>query len=95
MADTTITNDMKTHSLIVSMKAKHSSLEITRFLKVNRSFVCKVRKEPLNENNGDELVVIRKRKEHCQRSADSLGTPELVFLSEIVSLFGQKLKRFV
>ncbi|KAM3184222.1 hypothetical protein ACTXT7_008810 [Hymenolepis weldensis] len=34
------------------------------------SFVCKVRKGLLNENNGDELAVTRKRKEHCQRSAD-------------------------
>ncbi|KAM3187573.1 hypothetical protein ACTXT7_002074, partial [Hymenolepis weldensis] len=29
-------------------------------------------KELLNENNGDELAAMRKRKQHCQRSANSL-----------------------
>ena len=75
MADTSINNEMKRHAVIVSIKAKHSNLEIARFLKVARSFVCKVRKE-LNENNGDELAT-SKRKQHCQRS-DSLRTPEFV-----------------
>ena len=75
MADTTIANDKKRYAVIVSIKAKHSNLEIARFLKVARSFVCKVRKE-LNENNGDELAT-SKRKQHCQRS-DSLRTPEFV-----------------
>ncbi|KAM3172372.1 hypothetical protein ACTXT7_014680 [Hymenolepis weldensis] len=40
---------------------------------VATSFVCKVRKEQLNENNEGELTATRKRKqEHCQRSADPL-----------------------
>ncbi|KAM3182034.1 hypothetical protein ACTXT7_013213 [Hymenolepis weldensis] len=42
------------------------------------SYLCKVRKELLNENNGDELATTRKRKQHCQRSADSLRTPEFL-----------------
>ncbi|KAM3179792.1 hypothetical protein ACTXT7_017591, partial [Hymenolepis weldensis] len=32
----------------------------------------------LNENNGDKLAATRKRKEHCQRSAESLRTSEFV-----------------
>ncbi|KAM3180191.1 hypothetical protein ACTXT7_016796 [Hymenolepis weldensis] len=42
------------------------------------SFIWKVRNELLNENGGDELATTRKRKEHCQLSAHSLRTPELV-----------------
>ncbi|VUZ52516.1 unnamed protein product [Hymenolepis diminuta] len=72
MADTTVTNEMKRHAAMVSLKAKRSNLEIARFLQVARSFVCKVRKELPNENSGDELATTRRRKEHCQRSADSL-----------------------
>ncbi|KAM3176254.1 hypothetical protein ACTXT7_006864 [Hymenolepis weldensis] len=51
MANTTLTNEMKSRTVIVSVKAKHA-----------RSFVCKVKKEMLNENNGDELATTRKRK---------------------------------
>ncbi|VUZ53522.1 unnamed protein product [Hymenolepis diminuta] len=72
MANTAITNEMKGHSVIVTIKATHNNLEIVRFPKVTTSFVCKIRKELLNENNGDELATMRKKKEHCQRSADSL-----------------------
>ncbi|VUZ51105.1 unnamed protein product [Hymenolepis diminuta] len=57
------------------MKAKHWNLGIAKFVKVARSFVCKARKELLNENNGHELAT-RKTKEYCQRFADSLRTPE-------------------
>ncbi|KAM3175904.1 hypothetical protein ACTXT7_007586 [Hymenolepis weldensis] len=70
MADNTITSEMKRHAAIVSIKAKYRNLEVARFLKVSRSFVCKVRKDPLNENNEDELTATRKKKEYCQRSAD-------------------------
>ncbi|KAM3178891.1 hypothetical protein ACTXT7_001638 [Hymenolepis weldensis] len=52
IADLTKTNEMRRHAVIVSRKAKHSNLAITRFLKVATSFVCKVKKELLNENNG-------------------------------------------
>ncbi|KAM3176656.1 hypothetical protein ACTXT7_006100 [Hymenolepis weldensis] len=62
---------------MVSIKAKRRNFEIARILIIARSFICKVRKE-LNENNADELAVTRKRKEHCQRPADSLRTPEFV-----------------
>ncbi|VDL18924.1 unnamed protein product [Hymenolepis diminuta] len=37
-----------------------------------------VRMELLNENNGGEMAATRKKKEHCQLSADSLRTPEFV-----------------
>ncbi|KAM3175768.1 hypothetical protein ACTXT7_007881 [Hymenolepis weldensis] len=50
---------------------------VTYLMKAARSFVCKDRKE-VNEINGDEVVPTRKRKEHCQRSADSLRAPGFV-----------------
>ncbi|VDL59845.1 unnamed protein product [Hymenolepis diminuta] len=78
MADTTITNEIKRHTVIVSIKAKPSNLEIAIFLQDATSFVCEVRRELLNESNGDELGATGKRKQHCQRSADSLRTPEFV-----------------
>ncbi|VUZ53184.1 unnamed protein product, partial [Hymenolepis diminuta] len=64
-------------SAIVSVKVKQGNLETAIFLKVAKSFVCRVKKE-LNGNNGGELAVMRKRKENFQRSADSLRTPEFV-----------------
>ncbi|VUZ54708.1 unnamed protein product [Hymenolepis diminuta] len=69
---------MKKHALILSIKANQRNLDIARFLKVVRSFVCKVRKELPNENSGDGLAVTSKRKQHCQRSADLFRTPEFV-----------------
>ncbi|KAM3188202.1 hypothetical protein ACTXT7_000781 [Hymenolepis weldensis] len=69
---------MKRSAVMVSIKGKHSNLEITRFLKVARSLSAKLEKELLNENNGDELAATSKRKYHCQRPADSLRTPEFV-----------------
>ncbi|KAM3181991.1 hypothetical protein ACTXT7_013284 [Hymenolepis weldensis] len=62
----------------MSTEAKHSNLDIARFLQIATSFPSKVRKELLTENNADELAAMSKRKEHCQRSADSLRTPEFV-----------------
>ncbi|KAM3171004.1 hypothetical protein ACTXT7_017476 [Hymenolepis weldensis] len=63
---------MKRHAVIVSIKAKHRNFEIARFLKVARSFLWKVRKELLNENNGAGLAATRKiKQEYCQRSADA------------------------
>ncbi|VUZ57098.1 unnamed protein product [Hymenolepis diminuta] len=70
---------MKRYSVIVSIKAKHRNLEIARFLHVNTPFVCKVRKEMVNEINGVELAATRKRtQKHYQRSAHSLGTTDFV-----------------
>ncbi|VUZ39878.1 unnamed protein product [Hymenolepis diminuta] len=70
MLDTTTTNEMEGYLVIMSIKVKQRNLEITRSLQVATSFVCEVIKELLNENNGDELAAMRKRKqEHCQRSA--------------------------
>ncbi|KAM3186741.1 hypothetical protein ACTXT7_003711 [Hymenolepis weldensis] len=79
MADTTVNNGMKRHAVMVSKKAKRSHFETARFLKVGTSFVCKVRKELVNEKNGDELATTRKRKQgHCLLSTDSLRIPEFV-----------------
>ncbi|KAM3170960.1 hypothetical protein ACTXT7_017567 [Hymenolepis weldensis] len=71
MSDTTLTDEMKHTLVIVSIKTKHSNLEIEGVIKVARSFVCEVRKEMLSEIKRDELAATRKRKEHCQRSAHS------------------------
>lgn len=65
---------MKRLAVIVSIKAKLSYSEIARFLKVARSFVCKVRKE-LNKNNGDELAT-------SKSIADVLTHSEHLSLSE-------------
>ncbi|VUZ56063.1 unnamed protein product, partial [Hymenolepis diminuta] len=65
-------------AITVSIEAKHSNLKIARFVKVVRSFVCKVRKDLLNDRKGDELVVTRKRREHCQLSAYSFTTSEFL-----------------
>ncbi|KAM3185466.1 hypothetical protein ACTXT7_006273 [Hymenolepis weldensis] len=72
MPDTTFTNEMKKLPVSMSIKAKHSNLEIARSLTVARSFLCKVRKELLNENNGYELAASSKTKELRQRSVDSI-----------------------
>ncbi|KAM3185890.1 hypothetical protein ACTXT7_005467 [Hymenolepis weldensis] len=77
MADNNITTEKKKHAVIVSIKAKHSNLEIASFLRVTTSLVCKIRKE-VNENNADELAATSKRRQDCQRSTDSLRTPEFV-----------------
>ena len=45
MTNNNITSKMKRHAVIVSIKAKHIDFKIARFLKLARSFVCKVRKE--------------------------------------------------
>ncbi|VUZ57431.1 unnamed protein product [Hymenolepis diminuta] len=77
MPDITIGNKMERHAEIMSTKAKRSNLKIARFLEVAKSYDCRVRRE-LNEKHGNELAITRKRKEHCQRSAHSLGTPVFV-----------------
>ncbi|KAM3180306.1 hypothetical protein ACTXT7_016539 [Hymenolepis weldensis] len=74
--DTTITNEMERYAVMVCIKAKRSNLEIAGFLKVARSFGFKIRKELLNENNGDELTTSR-RKQIC-KLYDSLRTPEFI-----------------
>ncbi|VUZ47707.1 unnamed protein product [Hymenolepis diminuta] len=52
MADTTITNEIKRHTVIVSIKAKQGNLEITGFLQVDTFFFCEIRKDLLNEKWG-------------------------------------------
>ncbi|VUZ43255.1 unnamed protein product [Hymenolepis diminuta] len=53
---------MKRHAIIVPLKAKRRNLDIARFLKVATSYLCKARKELLNENNGDEVAIKRKTR---------------------------------
>ncbi|KAM3188208.1 hypothetical protein ACTXT7_000706 [Hymenolepis weldensis] len=78
MADTTITNEIKRHAVIVSIKAKPSNWKLQDFYKAPHLLFAKVRRELLNENNGDGLAATNKRKQHCQHSADSLIKPEFV-----------------
>ncbi|VUZ51782.1 unnamed protein product [Hymenolepis diminuta] len=66
----TIAIEMKRYALTVSIRAKYRDLEIAEFPKFATSFVYKVRKE-LNENSGNKLSTMRKRKKHCKPSADS------------------------
>ena len=75
VADNNITNEMKRHTVRVSIKVEYSDLKVARFLKVTRSFIYQMRKE-LKENNEDKLAM-SKRKQDCQCS-DSLITPGFV-----------------
>ncbi|VUZ42036.1 unnamed protein product [Hymenolepis diminuta] len=74
MADTTITNELKRHAVLVSTKAKHGNLKIAELLTMATSFVCN---KELNENTGDELATC-KRRERYQCSVDSVTTPRFV-----------------
>ncbi|XP_036369808.1 zinc finger protein 22-like [Octopus sinensis] len=47
-----LTNEMKRHAVIVALIANHGDLEISRFLKVARSFVHKIRCE-LEKEDGN------------------------------------------
>ena len=75
MANYQLTHEMKRHAVIVAIHAKHSDVEIARFLEVARSFVHKVRKE-LEASSGD-MSPVAKRKKASQRS-DSIRTPQFV-----------------
>ncbi|XP_036370217.1 uncharacterized protein LOC118768217 [Octopus sinensis] len=70
-----LTNEMKRHAVIVALIANHGDLEISRFLKVARSFVHKIRCE-LEKEDGNASPV-SKRKKHSKRS-DSIRTPEFI-----------------
>ena len=61
MKDSTLTNEIKRHSVIVALKADHGDLEITRFLRVARLFVHKLRKE-LKKKENDNLMSVSKHK---------------------------------
>ena len=45
MTDPMLTNEMKRHDMIVTLKADQGNLKIARFNRVARSFVHKIRKE--------------------------------------------------
>ena len=70
-----LTQEMKRHAVIVSLKAGHKDLEIARFLKVARSFVYKVRKE-LEAQDG-KVSPVAKRKKHS-RCTGSIRTPKFI-----------------
>ncbi|VUZ54830.1 unnamed protein product [Hymenolepis diminuta] len=72
MPDITIPNKTKRRAVILSIEPKHGNLKIAKSLQVVRSFVCIIGKELLNENDGNELAVTRKRKEHFQLPTHSL-----------------------
>ncbi|VUZ40786.1 unnamed protein product [Hymenolepis diminuta] len=62
MADNIISSERRRHAVMMPIKAKHRNFEIARFLKVLISFVSKVGRELLDENNGDELVATGQEK---------------------------------
>ena len=70
-----LTQEMKRRAVIVAIKAEHSDLETSRFLKVARSFVYKVRKE-LETEDGN-VSPVSKRKKYFKRS-DIIRTPEFI-----------------
>ncbi|KAM3176419.1 hypothetical protein ACTXT7_006542 [Hymenolepis weldensis] len=78
---TTKTIEIKRKAVIVAIKAKQEFRNCQTSTS-RHIFICKARKELLNENDRDELAAMRKRKQHCQRSIDSLihslRTPEFV-----------------
>ena len=59
MINPTLTNEMKSHAVIVALKGDRRDLEIARFLRVERSFIHKINKELEKENDN---VSILKRK---------------------------------
>ncbi|VUZ46854.1 unnamed protein product, partial [Hymenolepis diminuta] len=61
MTDFTLTYEMTRHAVIASTKVRQRSSKIATFLKVATSFVWKVGREVLNENNEGELIATRKR----------------------------------
>ncbi|KAM3180055.1 hypothetical protein ACTXT7_017051 [Hymenolepis weldensis] len=76
--ETTIVNECEKTLCNSAHKSKTRDFRNCKISKVARSSVCEVRKELLNENNGDELAATRKRKQHYERSADSLRTSEFI-----------------
>ena len=75
MTDPMLTNEMKRQVVIVALKASHGDLEITRFHRVARSFVYKIRQELEKENVN--VMSVSKRKKHSTCS-DSMRTPEFI-----------------
>ena len=61
-----ITEEMKRHAVIVTLHAGNEAPEVANFLKVDRSFVYKV-KRSLDESGGD-VPSVAKRKRHSRRS---------------------------
>ncbi|XP_014484223.1 PREDICTED: uncharacterized protein LOC106749367 [Dinoponera quadriceps] len=75
MEDNKLTQEMKRHAVIIIIHANHSDLEISRFLKVARSFVNKVRRE-LEASDGN-VASVAKCKKHEARS-DKFRTSQFV-----------------
>lgn len=61
MTGNELTHETKRHPVIVALKVVHSNLEISRFLKIAKSFACKVCKE-LETEDGNILRVSKCKK---------------------------------
>ena len=70
-----IEEEMKRHAVIVALHAGNEAPEVADFLKVDRSFVYKV-KRSLDESGGGVLSVA-KRKKHSRRS-DAIRDDEFI-----------------
>lgn len=80
-----LTLQMKSQAVIVAIKAVHSVLPITCFLKVARAFVIKVRKE-LKVADWDSLVVAK-----CRTPAEGPNTIKIVeYLRRVYKIIEQK-----
>ena len=75
MEDNKLTQEMKRHSVIDAMHAKHSDFEISQFFNVVRPFVHKVRRE-LEASDGDVESVGSGRKH--KPPSDTVRTPQFV-----------------
>ena len=75
MTDPVLTNEMKRHVVIGTLKADHGDLKVACFLRVARLFVHKIRKELEKEN--DNVMSVSKCKKHST-SSDSVRTPEFI-----------------
>ena len=59
-----LTNEMKRHAVIVSLKVDHGHFEVAHFFRVARSFVHKIRKELEKENERNVFIKTSKNIPH-------------------------------
>ena len=78
-----ITEEMKRHAVIVALHAGNEAPEVATFLKVDRSFVYKV-KRSLDESGGD-VQSVAKRKKHSRRS-DAIRDDD--FIAKVQNIVG-------
>lgn len=75
MIGSMLTNETKSHVVIVALKARHGDLEISCFLKVLGSFVHKTWCE-FEKEDGRILSVLKNKKHY--KCSDSSRTPEFI-----------------